>query len=180
VIQADFGVLFEDDSQLECIRFMEDYKFSTRAIKKGAGRFEKNGRPCSAYLCLHPSCRPSATSSNISLTLFTCSTCASTSPRFLMLITARAARANSYNLETDTSIAVASSAVSLTAAAEVGRSVCADEAKAAERSTLDARRIARSRGIVWSVLRSPGRRAFDALDHATRSRYSSYPCSSCS
>jgi hypothetical protein len=53
VIQADIGVLFDDDSQLECIQFMEDYKFSARAIKKGEGRFERNerrARPTSNFI----------------------------------------------------------------------------------------------------------------------------------
>jgi hypothetical protein len=102
-----------------------------------------NERLRSAYLYLPQSRSPSATSSNLSLTAFTRSTCASTSPRFLILIAARAARENSYDRETDSSIA------SLVAVAVVGRGgpVCADEARTAARSTLDARRIARSRRV---------------------------------
>ena len=83
--------------------------------------------------------RPKATSSNLSLTSFTRSTCASTSPLFLILIAARAARANSYDRETDTPSSV------VLAGEVVGRMVF--EARTAARSTLDARRMARSRRV---------------------------------
>src|SRR6266702_1036095 len=106
----------------------------------------------SAHLRTHPSRSPAATSSNLPLTSFTRSTCASTSPLFLILIAARATRANSYDRETETSIAVSLAAAAV--AVVVGRGVETGPAGAdavvastAARSTLDARRMARSRSV---------------------------------